>query len=433
MNDFSIDIRRPEPAAADDPFGIRISVGNTVFTRLLRSEGNAFDDYLNAPPSQLAFWLADHWWRLRWETIPTTNRSPDWRSAHDLSSIGGGYPWPRLLIWGDKDRIGFLSQSDPVGVVGPVRYLTNALLYSEAHAFESEIDRFLDEAADERRGFGTDGPALRVLIAALCDERSDPDSSLWRRLEARLGFDPDQAPEELIESLARQACELGQDAVEEAVAATPGMDASTTLATEVEAARSLGVVCNFSEILQAVDAAPSPANEPPWVAAEKTAQKVREAANIDGGPLRNKALSDLLEADSKAFRTTAPQGSYAYGLRLSDERDNTQRIVLRSRAPQDRRFEMCRALGDALWMSGERMGPLARSATARQKFQRAFAQSLLCPFDDLRRYLKTDTPGENDITAAANYFHVSERVVQTVLVNKRVIEREQFEDMLEAA
>ena len=79
------------------------------------------------------------------------------------------------------------------------------------------------------------------------------------------------------------------------------------------------------------------------------------------------------------------------------------------------------------------MGPLTKTSTARQKFQRTFAQSLLCPFEDLKAYLETDHPDEDDIAAAAVHFHVANRVVETVLVNKKLIERERLVDRLEAA
>ena len=88
---------------------------------------------------------------------------------------------------------------------------------------------------------------------------------------------------------------------------------------------------------------------------------------------------------------------------------------------------MVRALGDAIWSHSDRLGPLATSKTARQKFQRAFAQSLLCPYDDLISYIGTSQPGEADISAAAQHFHVSERVVRTVLVNQGMLDRHRLE------
>jgi hypothetical protein len=61
--------------------------------------------------------------------------------------------------------------------------------------------------------------------------------------------------------------------------------------------------------------------------------------------------------------------------------------------------------------------------TARQKFQRAFAASLLCPADGLIAFLGTDRPTDDDLSATAQHYHVSERVVRSVLVNKHVLAR----------
>jgi Zn-dependent peptidase ImmA (M78 family) len=76
---------------------------------------------------------------------------------------------------------------------------------------------------------------------------------------------------------------------------------------------------------------------------------------------------------------------------------------------------------------------MARSKTARQKFQRAFAQALLCPHEDLVDYVGTENPSGDDLSAAARHFRVSEQVVRTILVNKDIIGRERLEDQVEAA
>lgn len=79
------------------------------------------------------------------------------------------------------------------------------------------------------------------------------------------------------------------------------------------------------------------------------------------------------------------------------------------------------------------LGPLSTAKSARQKFQRAFAQEFLCPCTDLQAYIGTDKPGDDDIHAAARRFHVSERLIQTTLVNHHVIDRDSFAQMVEAA
>ena len=227
---LDIQIELLNGAQAGDPCRVRIASGETVFTNLIREQGRAHDDAVLAAPEPLAFWLCDNWWRLRWETIPPNGlSSASWRLAHDIAAVGGGYSWPRLCLWGDLDRIGLLSQADPVGVVGPVRYLTDALVYIHAAHFEREVDDFLDHVVDEQRRPVLDGQALRALIEALRQERADPETARWRRLEARLGFNPDQAPDGLIQALNALADTHGLEAVEEAIAAAPSDSAADEL------------------------------------------------------------------------------------------------------------------------------------------------------------------------------------------------------------
>jgi hypothetical protein len=444
MTGFSIDLCDADQVASDHPCRIRIAAGDVVFTRLLRESGNRRDDSLIAPPAQLAFWLCDNWWRLRWEGICARNQPAEWRLAHDLSSIGGGYAWPRLTIWGDLDRIGLASRSDPVGVVGPVRYLTDALLFVDAREFELATDRFLDRVSDIEHGFGTDRDALRSLVGTLREEREDPEIAIWRRLEARLGYDPDTGPEAAIVEANNLASRFGLESVEEAIAASPGADSPYTLARELEATRTSGQICDFSAIVAAVSKVDRNPAVRPWEAAEKAAEQVRSAAGIGSGTLLNKRLADLLGVESAVFKPQPSIDHRAYGLRLrNNDEGERQSVLLRSRHTRARRFELCRALGDTLWARGEAMGPLATrtSSTARQRFQRAFAQSLLCPFDELRDLLGSDCPEDEDITEAATHFHVDYDVVRSLLVNKGVIGRESFfrlqgridQDRLEAA
>lgn len=93
-------------------------------------------------------------------------------------------------------------------------------------------------------------------------------------------------------------------------------------------------------------------------------------------------------------------------------------------------------MGDALYApdEGRSLATATDARTGRQKFQRAFAQELLCPFDALSEFLDlreeadaldahddTNPPNEDRIEEAADYFDVSPRVVQSMLVNHRVL------------
>jgi hypothetical protein len=434
MSEFDIKVAEAANAGSDDPRGVAVLSNDIVFTRLLRPEVNDADDFVMAPPAQLAFWLADNWWRVRWECLPPTDRTPAWRLAHELASIGGGYIWPRLAIWGEGERVGLACRSDPPGVVGPVRYVTDALTFISGEAFEKGVDAFLVQASDERVGFGSDRDALRAQIAALTEERADPEMTAWRRLEARLGYDPDRAPEALMQTLSGLVERYGNGGVEEAAQASPGDHAAEILGQEIAAANGSRWTCQFADAIAAAGDVARDANAPPWLEAEAAAIRVRETLGVASGPIRNKNLSELLNVSADAFRTNQVGAGHdlPYGLRLSAARGRGDHVSVRSRWSGDRRFELARALGDAVWAQ-DGLGPLARSKTARQKFQRAFAQSLLCPFDDLMAYINTDRPTDEDLSAAAKHFHVADKVVQTTLVNKRVLHRDRLEDLVEAA
>ena len=220
MNDRFQILVEPRPAGGDPATRrLAIRLGDVWLTQLIRRSGDRPDYCLEVPPLPLAFWFVDNWWRIHCEPPPLQRDPPArWRIAHHLPSVGAGYPWPNVSLWGEGSRCA-------------------VMVHADAHNLQRSL-RFVAE------------PAL------------DPGASRWRRLDA--------------------------------------------------------------------------------------------------------------------------------------------------------------------------LGPLSAARSGRQKFQRAFAQEFLCPFDDLRSYIPDETPADDDIHAAARHFHVSERLVQTTLVNHNVIDRETFEQVVEA-
>ncbi|HUF09983.1 MAG TPA: hypothetical protein VMO47_11720 [Rhodothermales bacterium] len=79
---------------------------------------------------------------------------------------------------------------------------------------------------------------------------------------------------------------------------------------------------------------------------------------------------------------------------------------------------------------GDVVLPVTDAHTARQKFQRAFAAELLCPFDEVRasignwtRSMQENIPDER-IEKIADRYDVSPLLVMTQLANKEIVERE---------
>ncbi len=90
-------------------------------------------------------------------------------------------------------------------------------------------------------------------------------------------------------------------------------------------------------------------------------------------------------------------------------------------------------LGDAIWSNDADFGLVSRAKTDRQKCQRAFAQSLLCPYDALTDSIDMSAPSDIQITGAAQKFHVRESVITSLLAYKGVLLFENLEQRLEAA
>lgn len=432
MGNFEIEICTSDDSAWDKPQPISLRSGNICFTELKRDGGSVSDQYLHAPPTQLAFWFVDNWWRLRWEPLVSDEVDPSWRLAHELSGIGGGYIWPRLRIWSEDSRIGLASFSDPASMNFALQFTTDALVFINAESFEAKIDGFLNKCVDS---VSKDKTALKAQILALRAERNDQDASIWRKLEAKLGYDVDDAPGELIKTLFTFMSQFGERGVEEAIVAVQGESSAAMLEKQITATRNSGIGCDLDNAMRAAGSIlHETGNVPVWVKAKKSAFAVRENLGEKRGPLGNKKLSELMNVASGIFRSrkSGPK-KLEYGLRLREGDGQRNLVTLHSRWAQARRFEMCRILGDSIWSDCDALGPVTKAKTGRQKFQRAFAQSLLCPYYELLSYISTENPSAEDISAAAGHFHVSEKLIKNVLYNNRVIDKQRYDQLVDAA
>ena len=405
---------------------VKMSAGDSVLTRLERPDDFSQDDWLEVPAEALAFWFIDNWWRIRWEPDPPAGFTPEWRLAHDISSVGGGYCWPRIAFWGEGEQVGVAARADEP--TSSLRYLADGNFLVPAKSFEAGVDDFVRLLLQS----GTpDGDALKACFQRLSAEREDLAVAAWRKLEAQLGFDQDGAPDELMSALGVLADEYGLDGVQEAALATQRGDAATVLEREIEVARNSTIQMTSPVPAEAMKVDTTSGHEP-WLLAEDAARQLRDHIGIPTEPLRNRALSDVVGFDV-AGKIRLARRDARYGLRLRDGREDLHRISLSKSWPPSRRFEICRALGDVYWSGGDRLGPLSTANSARQKFQRAFAQSLLCPAESLLAYLPKDRPDADDVEAAARYFRVPVRAVQTILVNKRIVSRSEFQGMVAAS
>ncbi|WP_341666987.1 hypothetical protein [Alcaligenes sp. SDU_A2] len=419
------------PAGSDDVAEIFLKVGDKVISRIEDTETQTMRDCFRASALSLAFWFADHWWRLRWETI-RDNRAPsvDWRLRHELNSACGGALWPPAMIFSVGSRIAFAPCVGGSMVAGSQRYSPFKLSMVSALRYEQVLDVFFEDVL-EHCARAEDGGALKILLAQIAAERQDSELAAWRRLEACLGFDPDAAPDEVIDGLIKLEGVAGEQGVEEAAQAQPGVDAAQALDRAIEATRASGVHADLSLADSLTDLSLSDYASP-WEMAQVAAIELRSIIGVPKGWLSHQVFEDMFKArwaDLKAATATAR--ALPYGARLSD--GTRSKLALQTVKPYDRRFELARQLGDAIWHRDAGFGVVSRTKTDRQKFQRAFANNLLCPFDDLQRLIDLTNPTLEVLQSAARKFGVHPSVVRNQLVYKGYLPFENASEEFEAA
>ena len=365
----------------------------------------------------VAEWLAWNWWRLRWE--PRTSRE-GWAHAHRMSTIGDGYVWPNLTIQSDGSRV-VLVPKPSVPTAKPFRFIADVPLVVPAVQFEAAVDAFITQVLDRLQVEKIAGTNLSRIWSDIRSERANAKEALRRKLEALLGAEPDEADPSVIDRLEAESEEVGGAAIEE-LAANQGVEGKVHTVAELRAvAASTGRQASLADAVKLRSALTLPRFDavPGWLRGAEAAQALRAQENLGAAPISN----NRLEAMAGVMRglVIAPE-RYA-GLSFALDQGDESRVVLRSKSEAGRRFNLARLLGDRICApDGGSVKAATRSYTYRQKMQRSFAAEFLCPFEALEDWLKGDYSSDA-MDDAAEYFSVSPRTIETLLVNHGRIDR----------
>lgn len=401
---------------------ISLTEADDAFVKRLRSS-------VHLSAYKLAEWFAWNWWRQRWEP-----RTParDWAMAHHMTTIGGGYVWPNITIVSDGERIVFVAKPTEPRPEEPLRYITDIAAVFRATEFEGAISRFIEQVQGQLRAEEIETTNLDRVWVDVCAERGNPEVAKRRRLEALLGFDPDEADTSLLERLVAEEAEFGEGAVREMAATSFGKGDIPTTENLHEIARTIGFDARPGDSirLQSGTHLPSIGQVPAWRRGAEAAQALRTQEGLDVNPISNKRLASMLGIATPNLTNRIGGSDFSFAL---DNSNSAGHIVLRSKWETGRRFELARLLGDRLAGGGTgRLFPATRTYTYRQKLQRSFAAELLCPFEAIDGMLQGDY-GEEKQEECAEHFKVSPLTVRTLLVNHGRIDHDDFNGELEAA
>ena len=372
----------------------------------------------------LASWMASSWWRLLFEPLPARGKpSVDWRMAHELTASNQGFIWPRVIFASDtKSMQIWATSSDPANKQS-VRYINglDRQVLENFFEFDQMAAAFIESVISRLNQTGVPGTSLAHLWEEVQAERSDPYSTMYRRREAELGFDPDECPEEIVEEALALAQQMGDETLSE-LAPTCGKESSETkpfitLKKLLESSGLKGKPVDLSDLLVNQEAMKAP-----WQQAKEGASFVRKKIDNEEKPLTNKILCDLLGLQESEYDAWQPPERQSISVAVPSEKNGFYYHPRTKRHPLAKRFEFARLIGDYLLYGKQGKSWLASTdiKTSRQKYQRAFAAEFLCPLDNLQDHLNNDY-SESAIEGASEHFEVSEQTIENILINNRLV------------
>ncbi len=372
---------------------------------------------INVSSYPLALWLVVNWWRLRWEAALPANSSAmqkhDWEMSHNLGAIGQGYYWPDLTFTSDTQSI-YLQHQLHQDNLGPIRYLEAYSGKISAHQFETAVFKLIEQTLEQLNSKGFKNTDLHLAWADLKEDLNQTINFRYRQLEAQLGFDQNESDPSYLSELLKAESQFGHLAVDEIAQAEKNKTLEVLQHVKKQLSQSNSLIC-FENTKIKINT--NHKTLQPWEAGQKAAQELRTSWAIDSDFLSNEQLADRLMASKNLWQElNTSELSIAAA---QTETDKTAKIMLGKSRPEAQRFMLARIVGDYLYTDSAKEALVCTTGkTYRQKYQRAFAQELLCPYTALIERLGTVEPDEEAISEAAEHFAVSSILVNTVLVNK---------------
>ncbi len=401
-----------------------IFMGEQKLTEAIDQLAETTTDRANLSAYRLAEWLAWNWYRLRWEP---RKGSLDWSFAHRMATIGGGYIWPNITIFSDGYRIALVAEPSARTEAGAIRYTSKQAVVTQAVEFERTVDGFINKTIARLEAKEQKQTNLQEIWASLLEDRQDPEQNQRRRFEAIYGAEPDQLAAEQISAFEETASEFGLSSTEEVLATSQVISVQ-----ELKDRVAKGVQYDPESVAGRglIPFDPRLTSQMPWKLGYSAAKQLRLMADISPLGISNKQLTELAAADGAILEADAPRDDFAFAV---EGKKQDSRIVLRSKVPTGKRFELARLLGDQMLYSND--GSLfvaTKTQTYRQKFQRAFAAELLCPFNSMHEMLKGEY-GQENMEDVASVFGVSPLLVQRQLINHGIIPRDDLDADFETA
>jgi hypothetical protein len=413
-----------EPEISGTMSLLEIYAGETKLTKNQNIWSQSIHDHILVSTYPLAMWFLQSWWRLIFEPLPSYGCIPtiDWRMAHEMGAANQGFVWPKVVFTSDSEEIHVWATPSGDECQQSVRYINGLRtpVSVPIKKFQQSITDFVLEVVNRLDAINVSCSELSELWGIISEEQQNPEISTYRKLEALMGFDPDECDEEIMRYAIELNSKYGEETLSE-LAPVYGKSTDTEPLKFIEHFIDAAGVKGKPSLVLPNTTKTKRMKLAPWQNAVNDAQFVRKQIGNEKEPINTDSLFDLLGIASKDIDKWRPEGRSKASVGIPTG-DQSIKFVPRKKHPISKRFELARYLGDYIHTHRDRWLTNTDLGTARQKYQRAFAAEFLCPFNGLKEFLQDDF-SEDAIDDAAENFDVSQQTTTSLLANNGLIDR----------
>ncbi|WP_153018706.1 ImmA/IrrE family metallo-endopeptidase [Marichromatium gracile] len=419
-----LDIGSGAPELANTTAQLEIYVGDLNLTRNENIFSKTIQDYVIVSSYPLALWMLQNWWRLLYEPLPMQN-NPDvsWRVAHELGAANHGFVWPKILFASDNKNVQVWSTPSEANCQQSVKYIngTNNHTSIPIPDFRQALIIFISKVENRLEDKNLKGKDLSALFSIIKEEEENEGSKIYRKLEALMGFDPDECSPNTMDYAINLYREHGESTLLE-LAPIYGKTGNTEPLKPIDQlinARGIHGKPTFTTKQKENSAN---YNSPPWTLAVKSARELRHEIGNTKKPIATKILFELLGIPSSNIDNWKTIGTPNVSVGIPTSKKYIK-FLPRKKHRISKRFELSRYIGDYITTTNNQWLASTDLGTSRQKYQRAFAAEFLCPINSLIEFLEGNYSNEA-INNAASYFDVSEQTITSLLANNNYIEHQ---------
>ena len=427
--DFKIDwldgtgVKGPELASTQAC--LRIMAGDAIITRVLdtRARTTRDDVYVSAYP--LAEWFATHWWFLTHEVdSPIKAKSPDFLQRHTLSTNLDGYPFPNLKIIPSGSQV-HISWNRKPSQQARVDFLNEGQTWIDRNEFSEVCANFIDQVIRRLEALDISGTFLQEEWEAI--QMADDDEAKFCRASAALGWDPYALEDSQRDLMLEMADQSTGAVLEEAMAVLDPRNLRqgwSCIVNAIANAKHNGIDIDIASLRHRINQHAYPPATQPWHLGYNLARQVRQALGLNGEPLSTtedlaSALEISFESFNKAMKSINFGDAKLIEGAVTQDDDGKPAFALQQSYEAGKRFDLCRALAEALEFP-ESDTLLTKARSERQQRNRAFAAEFLAPSSGLRDRINGSVVDDEDINELAVAFGVSSRVIEHQIINHRI-------------